>query len=110
MEKRTFDRIPTNLYANLFYNGISHDGIITNISKKGMCINSKLYIPDEFKLKVFIPWREKLIKIHVKIDWLRETDDTYKIGVELLNSPDNYLEIFNIFHFFHSNAQPALAY
>ena len=85
-------------------------GIVTNISKNGMCINSKLYIPNEFKLEVFIPWREKLLKVPVKIGWLIKTDETYKIGVELLNSPNNYLEIVNIFHFFHSNAQPSLAY
>ncbi len=99
MEKRAVKRIPTNLYVNFLYDGILHEGIVTNISKNGMCINSKLYIPNELKLEVLIPWREKLLKVTVKIDWLIETDETYKIGVDLLNSPNNYLEIVNSFYF-----------
>ena len=75
-----------------------------------MCINSKLSIPDEFKLEVLIAWREKVIKVPVKISWLINAGETYKIGVELLDSPDNYSDIVNIFHFFYSNAQPSLAY
>ncbi len=110
MEKRTFERIPANLYVNLQFNGLVHEGIITNISKKGMCINSKVCIPDKLKLDVLIPWREKLLKVPVKIGWLIETDETYKIGAELLNSPKTYLEIVRIYHFFHSNVQPSLAY
>ncbi len=110
MEKRAFERIPVNLYVNLLYDGISHEGIITNISEKGMCINSKLCIPNESKLEVLIPWREKLLKVPVKTGWSIETDETYKVGVELLNPPNHYLAIVNIFHFFHSNVQPSLAY
>ena len=56
---------------------------------------------------MLIPWREEVITVYVKINWLIKTGDINKIGVELLNSPDNYLEIVNIFHFFYSIAQPS---
>jgi hypothetical protein len=107
MEKRSFERILANLHVQLVCDGILNIGTVANISKNGMCINSKSIMTSDARLEVLIPWREEVIRVYVKINWLIKTEDSNKIGVELLNSPENYLKIVNIFHVFHSIAQPS---
>jgi len=42
MEKRACERIPVNIEAGFSCNDSFYYGIVTNISKKGMCINTMM--------------------------------------------------------------------
>ncbi len=93
MEKRAFDRIPSNLYVRLCFENDINSGKLINLSKNGIFINTKVFFPLKTQFEILLPLEEEILKIPVKVARLSKKDDIYDgIGAELIESPLKYLE------------------
>ena len=104
MKKRTFNRISlsTDVPARLLHNGDVYEGIVANISNKGMYIESETPLPIDarflklhpfkYKFELLIPMKENDLKISVKLKRLIQKDDWQGIGVEVNHPEMDYLE------------------
>jgi desulfoferrodoxin-like iron-binding protein len=93
MEKRAFERIPSNLHVRLCFENDINSGKLINLSKNGMLINTKVFFPLKTQFEILLPLQEEILKIPVKVSRLSKNDDIYDgIGAELLESPIKYLE------------------
>ena len=96
MEKRTCERIATNLEAKFFCGDYLHRGTITNVSEKGICINTVMCFPHGTNVKLLIPVKEDILEVPVQVKRVAKKDGFYNtMGLELLNSPQNYMEFLN---------------
>jgi hypothetical protein len=93
MEKRAFKRIPANLEFHCF--NINNYGTVTNISEKGMFIEShNITFPLEIQFEISISAKEEKLNIPVKVIRITKSNGYYDgIGVELLGQPQKYLNI-----------------
>ena len=97
-ERRAFERFPANIEARLFYGNLIYTGMVTNLSKNGMFVSTRVKFPvkSEFMMVVFLD--NRTIKIPVKVrrrvkkenDYYSKTDNG--IGVELLEPPQDFLD------------------
>jgi hypothetical protein len=103
MEQRACQRIPADIPIRyLLWNPLiwkmQYEGIIKNISEKGLFIDTKTRsFPRDSLLELYIPVKGKDLYIQAKfsnIAWRRMlSDDTCDaIGIELSNPPREYLE------------------
>jgi hypothetical protein len=94
MEKRAFERILTFFSVKLLCKNSLHDGIVTNLSQNGMCIETNGSFCSESNLEVLIPLSdEDFLKFPVKFQRIVETNGFFgSICVEVLNPPNNYLD------------------
>lgn len=106
MNKRFYERVHTSLDVKLICDRKVHSGVVTNISRNGMCINSDLPNPSEMKsCEVMIHWHKEVMKVPVKVLRVIRSDETSEgMGVELIQSPKKYLEFVDTLHFFYSLA------
>ncbi len=96
MQRRAFERIPTNLQTTFLSDNTSYTGTVTDLSENGMFINTRVDFPFNSRLEIRIPLKEEILKVPVKVSRIKKTDDFYDgMGVELLNPPPNYLEFVN---------------
>lgn len=64
-----------------------------NISKNGIFIKTRKYIPVRMQLNVLIPLIEEVLKLSVEVNRLIKIDDRYNgLGIEIFDPPGNYLE------------------
>ncbi len=93
MEKRDFKRIPARIEFNC--NNIDYWGTITNLSANGMFIKSqKISFPLDSQLNVFIPFKDDVLNLRVKIKRITKLNGYYDgLGVKLLSLPKKYLEL-----------------
>ncbi len=93
MEKRTFTRIYTNLRAEFFYGNELAHGTITNLSEKGMFINTRICFPVNSRFDILIPLKEKVLQLHVIVCNVMKENDFYNgMGIEVLYSRKEYLD------------------
>jgi hypothetical protein len=91
MERRSSERIPTNLYVRFFYNKTVHTGIVTNLSSNGMCIETRMHIPLESRLEIYMLVKEAHLKISVKVSWqIRKNDRCCGMGIQLNQQQQHY--------------------
>ena len=99
-EKRLYERKLSHLYVS--YESDSHlcKGIVKNISKNGMYIETKEPLPSNAVFNVLItfirvPWNKNILTLPVKTIRVDKADKTYNgIGVEVLDPPKKYLDIW----------------
>jgi desulfoferrodoxin-like iron-binding protein len=97
MEKRSADRIASNRKINFSFQNEIFAGTVTNMSENGMYINSKTLFPVKSEFDVYIQVREKILSLPVKVRRLFNPSEKFTgMGVELLNSPDQYLDLVRI--------------
>jgi hypothetical protein len=93
MEKRAFERIPVSVQANFFYGKTMYSGMVTNISQKGMYIKIDVCPHFESKFELLLPFKDEVLKVPVEVSRSVKIDDAcYGMGVEVLNSSQDYLE------------------
>ncbi|MCK5138510.1 MAG: PilZ domain-containing protein [Thermodesulfovibrionia bacterium] len=96
MEKRTCKRIDTSLEAKFFHGNCLYRGTITNLSEKGICINTVACFPYGANIKLLIPVKEDILEIPVHVKRVAKRDGFYDtMGLELLDQSQNYLEFLN---------------
>ncbi len=98
IERRACERFPANLQARLFYGNMIYSGMITNISKNGMFLKTKVPFPVHSEFMVVILLKDRTVKLPIKVRRRVAGESNYcfntdrGIGVELLNTPQNYLD------------------
>ncbi len=92
MERRTLKRIPADLEFHSF--NINNFGTVTNISEKGMFIESQeINFPLEMQFEISISVKEETLNIPVKVNRITKSNGYYDgMGVELLEQPQKYLK------------------
>ena len=99
MEKRVSERMPSNFNARLFYGNMVYTGVVTNLSEKGMFISTKRNFPVKSVFVTAILVDDDSINIPVKIRRNGKSgspsgySDDYGMGVELLETSQEYLEL-----------------
>ena len=99
MDKRILERLNSCLTVIFRCNDTTCSGTITNLSGKGICINTEeSFLPCGYEIDLYIPLIKKTKKLRCKISRIVKRNDlNYTIGVELLNPPKDYLEFVDGF-------------
>ncbi len=96
MSKRPFHKIRSNLKIKFFCSHSFCAGTLTDLSEKGMLIETKMTIPFDRIFDVVICLRERLIRVHVRFRKLIGNNKSYDImAVDVLNPQKDYLEFIN---------------
>ncbi len=97
MHKRDFDRIRWDISVKFYQDLLLCTGTVTNLSEKGMCIESRnFFYPCCYDIEVHIPMESKVFGVEAKIRWIKKSDSvTYRLGIELCSTPDYYLEFID---------------
>ena len=104
MERRVFERTPVNLYVSFYHSKLSYSGIVSNLSRNGMCIETKMNFPLKTKLEIVVLARGEVLKIPVTVTVSRLIENSnvfYGLGTELIVQPPNYKKVIS--SFVHSN-------
>lgn len=97
MQRRAYERKPSNVKTKFFLGNSVYFGTITNFSENGLFVDTKdIYFPLRSRFEIFIPSSGEVLKLPVEVRRLAETGDIhYGMGVELLDPPQNYLEFMD---------------
>ena len=93
-EKRLHSRMPSKIKARFYCNDTDYSGTIMNISEDGMFISTvKVAFPFESNLEIFIPLKEMLLKVPVKVCRLTKTENVFDgMGVQVIDPDPDYLQ------------------
>ncbi|MHA2220176.1 MAG: hypothetical protein ACXACY_30205 [Candidatus Hodarchaeales archaeon] len=79
--------------AKYFYGNSLCGGIVINLSKNCLCINTMICFPLNTRFNLFLLLRGEMLKLPVEVKRLDKENGFYNnMGVELLYPPQNYLE------------------
>ncbi len=95
MGRRCCQRIPERLDVKFFVGNSLCSGIATNLSERGMCINTDMYVPCGANIKLLVVSKEKILNVMVTVKRLKllMTDSFCNtMGVAVLNPHREYLE------------------
>ncbi len=106
MKKRAYERIPLDMKASFIQSNTKYLGVIKNISKNGMYIesdaplpfNSKLELQLSFmaKLRIDITFNNKVLGVPVRVKRLVKDGDFFLgMGVMLLSSSQSYMDFLS---------------
>lgn len=93
MQRRAHDRISVNLEAKLNCGTRTNNGVVRNISEKGMLIVTKLDFPFDICFDLLLPSTDEILNVPVKICRLERSKGDYdRIGVEVTDFLRSYLD------------------
>ena len=102
MEKRACKRIPVNIDLTLCYFDDLYTGIAQNVSEKGVYFSTPdMYLPQGALVELFIPEKEKLFRVHVRVNWLNlKTAEPVHLcmGAEVMIPSKAYFDFVNSFN------------
>jgi hypothetical protein len=94
MEKRAHNRISTKIDARFFHGNLFYSGSVTNISQKGMFINTKRLLPSGAIFVVLIRIENQLLKVIARVRRnVRDNSGGEGMGVELLSPSEMYMNL-----------------
>ena len=92
MERRSFERISTNINARFFYDNMFYTGSILNLSERGLFLSTKRCLPSDSMFVIIIRLEEKYLKLVAKVKRLAQGEGYYNgMGVEILTTSVSYL-------------------
>ncbi len=100
-EKRAYRRIPANLQARVLYGNLIYTGQVTDISENGMFINTKMNFPVNVVFLLVVMVNDTVIKVPIKVKRIvrykkdNSATGSSGIGVELVDTPQGYLDYVN---------------
>jgi hypothetical protein len=94
MARRADIRFPIKINVKFYCGDKVHSGMVTNISERGMFIETnEVCFPEERQFNLAIPLENEMAHFPVKINrLLNMKKGSYGIGVELLNPSPQYIE------------------
>ena len=98
LEKRAFERFPANLQARLFFGNMIYSGMVTNLSKNGMFVSTKVKFPVNTEFMMVVLLNNRTLKMSIKVRRAINKEGYFHsemdsgIGIELLDTPQNYLD------------------
>lgn len=94
MERRSHARISTKIDARFFYGNLFYSGTVSNISGKGMFINTKRLLPSGSIFVVLIRTENQLLKVIARVKRnIRDNGVNDGMGVELLSPSAMYMDL-----------------
>lgn len=96
MEKRSFVRIEAVKAVRLYYRSKIYPGTTLNISEAGMFIDIKRWFSTKSMCAIDIHMGDEFLKLLVMVKHFTKVNNScYGVGVEIINSPMNYLDYLN---------------
>lgn len=93
IEKRSDQRIPVSIEIRFFYGKMFYSGTVSDISKKGMFINTAECIPPNYRIVIIIPYKNDLLTVNSSVSRLRQNSGHFDgMGIEILHPKNNYIE------------------
>ena len=98
-DRRTHDRVSTNMEARFLYGNRFYAGKITDVSESGMFIHTDMIMPRSSTMEVIVMIGKEVVKLPVTVRRTMNNHTKYKsyktggIGVELLKSSPQYLSL-----------------
>lgn len=98
VDRRAYERYPASLQARLFFGNMIYSGKVTNISKKGMFVNTNIRFPVNTEFMMVVLLNNRTVKIPIKVRRTIKRESGYNsrtdcgIGVELLDAPQPYID------------------
>jgi hypothetical protein len=91
--ERGCKNISSSQNAKYFYGNSLCRGIVINLSKNCLCINTMICFPLNTRFVLFLLLKGEMLKLPVEVKRLDKENGFYNImGVKLLYPPQNYLE------------------
>ena len=94
-EERASGRIPAKIEAHFIFNGISYTGSASNISETGIFIKACSILPPASLFILILETDIGLLKVMAGVKWIIKQGRYGGMGVELINTPKNYLALVN---------------
>lgn len=97
-ERRTYERFPSNLQVRLCYGNMIYAGMVTNISRKGMFVTTKVNFPVNTEFMMVLLLDDRTVKIPIRVKRSVKKQNGYYsgadsgIGVEIKEAPQRYLD------------------
>ena len=96
-DRRAYKRVPTRMEARFLCGNRYYAGKITDVSEKGMFINTDIRLPENSSFDIIMLINNKVTKVPVTVR--RTVESTYRsdnfssggMGVELMKSSTQYL-------------------
>jgi hypothetical protein len=103
--QREFERIPTYFKVRFSCFHTDYTGTVTNVSENGMFIKTgKMSFPFDSTLEILIHLKDKIFKVPVEVSRMTKSKDQYDgLGVKLLDTPRDYLDLVNTYKMIHQN-------
>jgi hypothetical protein len=96
IQKREYSRIKSSIVVKIPRCDLQCYGLATNLSEKGMCIQTGLCLPCNTEGNIFIPVQDEDIEVAMRVRWIDEGPDFYDMmGVEILGTPKKYRQLVN---------------
>lgn len=93
MEKRSCIRIEAVKMVRIYYRAKMYPGTTLNISEKGIFIDIKRWFSTNIMCGIDIHIEDEFLKMLVMVKHFTKVNGScYGLGVEIINSPMNYLE------------------
>lgn len=94
MERRSHTRMSTKIDARFFYGNLFYSGTVSNISQKGMFINTRRLLPSGAIFVVLIRIENQLLKVIARVKRnIRDNGSSDGMGVELLSPSVTYMDL-----------------
>ncbi len=96
-ERRAFDRMPTEMDARFMCGNRYYAGKITDVSEKGMFINTDIRLPNNITLDIIMLIDNEIeivpvtVKRSVEASYCSDNISSGGMGVELIKSPAKFL-------------------
>lgn len=93
-ERRAHVRYPSNMQARFFYGDMVYEGMVTDISEKGMFISTEMRFSQSQVIDVLLMIDKKVLKVPVAVrrSVKHDSDGSGGVGVELLRTPGRYID------------------
>ena len=97
VQRRAFERIPVNIRVRFYSYDTAYLGSVTNLSENGMFIRTdRMVFPFDSKVEIIFRTDKKLLKVPVRVIRITKSENVFNgIGVELLDTHREYLELVN---------------
>ena len=102
VEKRAYDRMPENVPVDFYYDKKIYEGIVTNLSRKGLHIIAELCPPFESNLKVVLILGDEVFNLPGKVKRSVKSDGSIgTIGVELSGPSKSYCDFLTTVEYYY---------
>ena len=104
-DQREFNRIPASFKVRFSCFNTDYTGTVTNVSENGMFIKTgKMSFPFDSTLEILVHLKHKIFKVPVEVSRITKSKDHYDgLGVKLLETPQDYLDLINTYKMIHQN-------
>ena len=90
-------KISSNLQVSYSYGSLVSSGKVTAISKRCMCVNTNIRLPLYCSIKL-LRRNNNGFDIRVKVERVKYVSRIYKLSLEVINPPLDYLNIVNRYY------------